>query len=68
MSDNILDPWIQFFKTILDMPCPENLSKKTENTEEIVQRNKSIFWKIKGITSKTTYRLFMKYGDPNKCE
>ena len=24
-----------------------------------------MFWKIKGITAKTTYRLFMKYGDPS---
>lgn len=27
-----------------------------------------MFWKIKGITAKTTYRLFMKYGDPNTAE
>ena len=27
-----------------------------------------MFWKIKGITAKATYRLFMKYGDPNTAE
>ena len=63
MADGILDPWVQFFKTILDMPCPPNLSSSTESTIEIDRRNKEIFWKIKGITAKTTYRMFMKYGD-----
>lgn len=40
MEDNILDPWIEFFKTILDMPTPENLVAPTDNNDEIVQRNK----------------------------
>jgi len=68
MEENVLDPWIMFFKTILDMECPENLNSATENTVEIVNRDKSIFWKIKGITAKTTYRMFIKYADPGKVE
>jgi len=31
MTGENLAPWIQFFKTILDMPCPENLSQKTDD-------------------------------------
>jgi len=47
------------------MPCPPELVNVTEDTEEINQRNKTIFWKIKGITAKATYRMFMKYGEPS---
>jgi hypothetical protein len=65
MADGFLDPWVEFFKTILDMPTPQNLAAATDNHDEIAQRNKQMFWKIKGITAKATYRLFMKYGDPN---
>jgi hypothetical protein len=64
MEENNLDPWILFFKTILDMPCSPALSSVTDSTLEIQRRDKSIFWKIKGITAKITYRVFVKYGDP----
>lgn len=64
MVDNNLDPWIHFFKTILDMPCPKDLAEPTLDTNEIQRRDKSIFWKIKGIAAKITYRLFIKYGNP----
>lgn len=64
MEGNNLDPWIMFFKTILDMETPPELAGPTELTEEIRRRDKHIFWKIKGITSKITYRVFVKYGDP----
>lgn len=64
MEENRLDPWIQFFKTILDMEVPANLSGATHETEEIIRRDKHIFWKIKGICSKLTYRMFVKYGNP----
>jgi hypothetical protein len=68
MEDNNLDPWIEFFKTILDMPIPEDMKDLTNDSEEIHRRNKSIFWKIKGITSKLTYRIMIKYGDPSIVE
>lgn len=64
MEVDHLDPWILFFKTILDMECPPALESSTDQTEEIQRRDKSIFWKIKGITAKITYRIFVKYGDP----
>ena len=64
MQENNLDPWIQFFKTILDMECPANLSAPTQDTIEIQKRDKDIFWKIKGLTAKITYRIFTKYADP----
>ena len=35
MENDQLQPWFQFFKEILDMPCPSDLSEPTEVTEEI---------------------------------
>jgi hypothetical protein len=46
------------------MKVPEQLKTPTDNTEEIQARDKTIFWKIKGIVSKLTYRIFLKYGNP----
>ena len=40
----------------------------TTNTLEIEARNKLIFWKIKGKVAKTTYRMFIKYGNPKIVE
>mgnify|MGYP006161020033 CR=1 FL=1 len=49
MEQGALDPWMGLFRTILDMPCPDDLIKPTEETQEIVARDKSIYWKIKSI-------------------
>ena len=68
MEAKNLDPWIQFFKTILDMPVPDDIASITQDTDEIMKRNGSIFWKIKAITAKTTYRMFEDYGDPGELE
>ena len=68
MDAENLDPWIHFFKTILDLPCPPDLSSSTEDPAEIDRREKHIFWKIKGITAKLTYRAFVKYGNPSLVE
>jgi hypothetical protein len=68
MEGDNLDPWILFFKTILDMECPIDLRTPTDDQDEIQRRDKSIFWKIKGITAKTTYRIFVKYGNPALVE
>ena len=68
MEQDTLDPWIQFFKTILDLPVPAALNSSTDDADEINRRNKAIYWKIKGITAKTTYRIFVKYSDPSKVE
>lgn len=68
MEDHNMDPWIQFFKTILDMPTPADLRDPTFETEEIQRRDKNIFWKIKGICSKLTYRTMVKYGNPSIVE
>jgi hypothetical protein len=68
MEGDNLDPWVMFFKTILDMECPMELCSPTDNVDEIQRRDKSIFWKIKGITAKITYRIFVKYGNPSMVE
>ena len=67
LSDNKganLDPWILLLKTIMDRPVPESLESHTEDMDEIEKRDKHICWKIKGISSQCTYRLFSKYGNP----
>jgi len=64
MEQGALDPWMGLFRTILDMPCPDDLIKPTEETQEIVARDKSIYWKIKSIVAKITYRTFVKYSKP----
>lgn len=66
MEANNSDPWISMIKSILDMPMPNDLTSYTEDMDEIARRNKSIFWKIKDIASRITYRMFLKYGNPSK--
>jgi hypothetical protein len=61
---NNIDPWVVFFKTILDRPVPAELESFVEDMNEIEERDKHIIWKTKGIAAKTTYRLFSKYGNP----
>ena len=52
MKDKAIDSWIAFFKGILDMPLDDSLTSYTEDTKEIVRRNKSVFWKIKGVAAR----------------
>jgi importin-7 len=68
MEAGHLDPWVQFFKAILDMECPPDLSAQTDDAIEINRREKHIFWKLKGITAKLSYRIFVKYGNPTIVE
>ena len=42
---------------------PENLESFVEDMDEIEKRDSNIVWKIKGIATKTTYRIFSKYGN-----
>ncbi len=55
-------------KTIMDKPVPEALESFIEDMDEIEKRDSHIVWKIKGIASKTTYRIFSKYGNPKFVE
>lgn len=48
----------------MDKPVPDNLESFIEEMEEIEKRDSHIIWKIKGIATKTTYRIFAKYGNP----
>lgn len=38
------------------------MESQTDETDEIERREKTDWWKLKGITSKTTFRLFQKYA------
>lgn len=68
MEPGVIDPWFQFFKSILDMPVPDHLLTKLDKRDEMRQRNKAIQWKIKGMVGKITFRLFIKYGDVDLVE
>jgi hypothetical protein len=57
-----MTPWMSFFKKILDHPEPESISSFVEDMDEIDTRNKHIFWKLKAIVSRITYRLFNKFA------
>ncbi len=63
-----IDPWIQFFKTLLDKQLPQELEAFVEEMSEIEMRDKHILWKIKGVAGKITYRVFQKFGNPNHVE
>lgn len=42
---------------------PEELETYVEDMNIIEERDKHILWKLKGICSKITYRLFSKFGN-----
>ena len=50
------------------LPVPENFGTVIDDNEEIVKRNKEIFWKIKGVAAKASYRIFIKYNNPMKTD
>lgn len=68
VTDNHLDPWVEYFKTLLDMAVPENLATRTEDTNTVTQMEKTVFWKIKAIAAKITFRIFAEYSDPSKTK
>lgn len=47
----------------MDKPLPQQLESFVEDMNEIEARDKHILWKIKGICSKVTYKLFTHYGN-----
>ena len=58
---------MQFFKTVLDMPVPEDLKTLTQDTDEVNRRDKTMFWKLKGTVAELTHKLF-SHSDPLECE
>lgn len=59
-----LKPWLEFFKTMMELNVPEALGSPEEDMNIIADRDKSYLWKIKGMACRITYRLFSKYGKP----
>lgn len=58
---------MQFFKTVLDMPVPEDLKTLTQDTDEVNRRDKTMFWKLKATVAELTHKLFT-HSDPLECE
>lgn len=58
MEDSNIEPWMQCLYKVLLMPIPDELVGLTEDVDEIMQRNRSVFWKIKGLAAKITWILF----------
>mmetsp|Transcript_42364 Transcript_42364/g.55849 ORF Transcript_42364/g.55849 Transcript_42364/m.55849 type:complete len:774 (-) Transcript_42364:479-2800(-) len=48
------------------MPVPTELEAPTEDTEEIISRDKLILWKLKAQAARMTFRLFMRYANGAK--
>ena len=68
IKKDIIDPWMQFFIDILDLPLPESLVTLTNDADEIVHRNDNILWKMKGIAGEITQKIFRRYRDPREFE
>lgn len=68
IENGALNPWMLFFKQLLDQPIQDHFESVTENSDEIHKRDKSIQWKIKGLAAKITYRLFSKYANAKFVE
>ena len=68
IKKDIIDPWMQFFIDILDLPLPESLVTLTNDADEIVHRNGNILWKMKGIAGEITQKIFRRYRDPREFE
>lgn len=68
MESHNIDPWMQFFKSLLDRPMPAELETFIEEMTEIELRDKHILWEIKGLAARMTYRVFQKYGNPTHVE
>ena len=66
MKEDVFGQWMKYFKTVLDMPIPDDLVTNTEDTAEILKQNKTIFWKTKGMAAKITHCVFLKYSDPKR--
>jgi hypothetical protein len=58
--------WIKYFKNIMEFNPPKEMLTKIEDPDQIELRNKSIYWKLKGATAKTTYSMFLKYSNATK--
>ena len=67
MEGENMDPWISFFKRILDMVVPAHLASETEDQDEITKRNKTKIWKIKGVIATLTFRMLGGL-DPSDCD
>lgn len=52
----------------MDRPVPAELETFVEDMNEIEKRDNHVIWKIKGVSCKTTYRIFSKYGNPKFVE
>lgn len=63
-----IDVWINLFKSLLDMPIPPELLTKTDDADQIMAKNKNIYWKIKSYAGRISYRLFAKYADLDYVE
>lgn len=63
-----LEPWIGFFKNLMDRQLPSELDSPVEDMDEIERRDKHICWKTKGVAAQTTYRMFSKYGNPKHAD
>jgi hypothetical protein len=63
-----IEPWLLFFKSLLDRPLPPQLESLEEEMSAIEQRERHILWRTKGLAARITHRIFQKYGNPAHVE
>ncbi len=63
MQPGALEPWVMFLKAVLDRQVPLDCEMfNTEDNQLVQSKEKNLNWKIKGIASKLSYRIFQKYS------
>lgn len=63
MQPGCLDPWIEFLKANMERQLPFDCETFNENDQnKVMEIEKRVEWKIKGVAAKLSYRLFVKNG------
>ena len=60
MQPGKIAPWISLFIQILEQPVQPELSVQPQSLEHAEHLNKQPMWKLKGIVSMITRKLFEK--------
>lgn len=55
-----ISSWMQFFESVLARPLGAELETPTDATQQIEAMDRDINWRLKGIVTQITHRLFAK--------
>lgn len=63
LDENNLHRWMVFVRTILDSPIPQDLEETTQDEQEIVKREKNVFWKNRNCCAMVLESFLLKYSN-----